>query len=106
MFFKTIIRKHKKNVFYTYMLQDEECSAENGGSSTGFGLVRGGEPTVLNYRSKPPFSYTHLISEAIDSTTNKRMSLAQIYQWIRDNYPYYRTAAPGWKVRTPYEPYM
>lgn len=52
----------------------------------------------LNYRSKPPFSYTHLITEAISSTANKRMSLSEIYQWIRDNYPYYRTAQPGWKV--------
>jgi len=67
-----------------------------------FSLVRRSEagcPTVLNYKSKPPFSYTYLITEAIGSTEHKRMSLSEIYQWIRENYPYYRTAAPGWKVR-------
>jgi len=66
-----------------------------------FSLIRASDssrPGVLNYRSKPPFSYTHLISEAISSTEHKRMSLSEIYQWIREHYPYYRTAAPGWKV--------
>jgi len=68
-----------------------------------FSLVRISDasyPAVVNYRSKPPFSYTHLITEAINSTQHKRMSLSEIYAWIRENYPYYRTAAPGWKVST------
>jgi len=66
-----------------------------------FSVIRASErrySPVLNYKSKPPFSYTHLISEAIGSTERKRMSLSEIYQWIRENYPYYRSAAPGWKV--------
>jgi hypothetical protein len=56
----------------------------------------------VDYRGrnvKPPFSYTHLITLAISSTPRKRMALSEIYQWIKDNYPYYRTAAPGWKVK-------
>jgi hypothetical protein len=55
----------------------------------------------MEYRgrnAKPPFSYTHLITLAISSTPRKRMALSEIYQWIKDNYPYYKTAAPGWKV--------
>jgi hypothetical protein len=52
---------------------------------------------VANCKVKPPYSYTYLITSAINSTTRKRMALSEIYQWIRDNYPYYRTAAPGWK---------
>lgn len=74
---------------------------ENG--AVDFSVVRTSERScspVLNYKSKPPFSYTHLISEAISSTERKRMSLSEIYQWIRENYPYYRSAAPGWKVRS------
>ena len=48
--------------------------------------------------AKPPFSYTYLITLAISSTAKKRMALNEIYQWIKDHYPYYKTAAPGWKV--------
>lgn len=48
--------------------------------------------------SKPPFSYTHLIMSAISSSPQKRMALSEIYKWIGDNYPYYRSAVTGWKV--------
>lgn len=47
--------------------------------------------------SKPPFSYTHLIMSAISSSPQKRMALSEIYKWIGDNYPYYRSAVTGWK---------
>jgi len=78
-----------------------EADDQRSPDAVDFGAVRStdsGHATVLNYKSKPPFSYTHIITEAISSTERKRMSLSEIYQWIRENYPYYRTAAPGWKV--------
>lgn len=53
--------------------------------------------------AKPPYSYTNLITSAINSSPNKRMALSEIYQWIGDNYPYYKTAGPGWKVSAPYQ---
>lgn len=28
-----------------------------------------------------------------------KMTLSEIYQWICDNFPYYREAGSGWKVR-------
>jgi hypothetical protein len=28
----------------------------------------------------------------------QRMTLNEIYQWIVDTYPYFRTAPPKWKV--------
>jgi len=51
--------------------------------------------------SKPPYSYTNLITSAINSSPKKRMALSEIYQWIGDNYPYYKSAGPGWKVIAP-----
>lgn len=48
--------------------------------------------------SKPPFSYTHLIMSAINSSPQKRMALSDIYKWIGENFPYYRNAVNGWKV--------
>ena len=48
--------------------------------------------------AKPPFSYTNLITAAITSSPTSKMALSDIYQWISDRFPYYRHAAPGWKV--------
>lgn len=48
---------------------------------------------------KPPYSYASLITFAINGSPRKRMTLSEIYQWICDNFPYYREAGSGWKVR-------
>jgi len=48
--------------------------------------------------SKPAYSYANLITFAINSSPEKRMTLSEIYQWICDKYPYYRDAGNGWKV--------
>ncbi|KAK4474980.1 hypothetical protein MN116_002082 [Schistosoma mekongi] len=47
--------------------------------------------------SKPPYSYASLITCAIQSTAEKKMTLSEIYQWICDNFPYYCEAGSGWK---------
>ncbi|XP_050737165.1 forkhead box protein O3-like [Eriocheir sinensis] len=46
---------------------------------------------------KPPYSYANLITLAINSSARRKMTLAEIYQWIMDNFAYYRQAAAGWK---------
>ncbi len=51
---------------------------------------------------KPPYSYVTLIRQAILSAKMQRMTLNEIYQWIVDSYPYFRTAPPKWKVRAEY----
>lgn len=48
--------------------------------------------------NKPAYSYANLITFAINSSPEKRMTLSEIYQWICDKYPYYRDAGNGWKV--------
>jgi forkhead transcription factor HCM1 len=47
---------------------------------------------------KPPYSYVTLIRQAILGASMQRMTLNQIYKWIVDSYPYFRTAPPKWKV--------
>ena len=49
--------------------------------------------------AKPPYSYASLITFAINSTSKKRMTLSEIYNWISSNFPYYKDAGTGWKVR-------
>jgi len=85
----------------------DDCSSGGGGRNRSPDVLEfpefnsGGlffNPLPRNANSKPPFSYTHLISSAIKSSPGLRMALSEIYQWIVDHYPYYRTAGPGWKV--------
>lgn len=46
---------------------------------------------------KPPFSYATMISQAILSTEEHMMSLADIYEWIATKYAYYRYSKSGWQ---------
>ena len=47
---------------------------------------------------KPPYSYANLITFAINSSNKKKMTLSEIYQWICENFPFYKDAGNGWKV--------
>lgn len=46
---------------------------------------------------KPPFSYATMISQAILSTDEHMMSLADIYEWISTKYSFYRYSKSGWQ---------
>ena len=46
---------------------------------------------------KPAHSYIGLIAMGILSSKDKKLVLSDIYQWILDNYPYFRTRGPGWR---------
>lgn len=49
---------------------------------------------------KPNLSYAELIRRAIESSPNKKMTLNEIYQWITENFPFYRQQEKNqsWKV--------
>ena len=47
--------------------------------------------------AKPPYSYAALICLSMKDTKNK-MTLSQIYKWIRENFAYYRKADKSWQV--------
>lgn len=65
----------------THGAQPEDAAAANGG-----------------LKRKPPYSYSTLISFAINSSPTKKMTLSDIYTWICANFPFYRDAGTGWKV--------
>ena len=49
--------------------------------------------------TKPSHSYATLICMAMNDTPDQRVTLSNIYSWIVDNFPYFRTADPSWQVR-------
>ncbi len=46
---------------------------------------------------KPQHSYIGLIAMSILSSVEKKLVLADIYQYILDNFPYFRHRGPGWR---------
>ena len=51
----------------------------------------------IHEEPKPNHSYIGLIAMAILSAKDKKLVLSDIYQWILDNYTYFRTRGPGWR---------
>lgn len=49
-------------------------------------------------QQKPTDSFIAMIAKAIMSTSDGEMLVADIYQWILDNYPYYQTAKCAWRI--------
>ncbi|XP_076877382.1 forkhead box protein N2-like [Brachyhypopomus gauderio] len=46
---------------------------------------------------KPPYSFSSLIFMAIEDSPDKRLPVKGIYEWIVNNFSYYRTAPSGWR---------
>lgn len=51
----------------------------------------------IHEEPKPQHSYIGLIAMAILSSPEQKMVLSDIYQYILDNYPYFRNRGPGWR---------
>ena len=54
-----------------------------------------------NKSVRPGLSYAVMISQAINSTEDKMLTLAGIYEWIKQNYAFYRHQPTGWQVSRP-----
>ena len=54
-------------------------------------------PSVHDDGTKPPHSYAELIGMAILRAPNRRLTLAQIYKWISDNFSFYKSSESGWQ---------
>ncbi|KAM3427691.1 hypothetical protein MY4824_009281 [Beauveria thailandica] len=54
-------------------------------------------PPISDDGTKPPHSYAQLIGMAILRSPMRRLTLAQIYKWISDNYSFYNPDDAGWQ---------
>ncbi|KAI4893579.1 hypothetical protein NFI96_021369 [Prochilodus magdalenae] len=46
---------------------------------------------------RPPYSYSALIAMAIQSARDKKLTLSQIYQYVAENFPFYKRSKAGWQ---------
>lgn len=58
--------------------------------------IKGGLNGDLS-KEKPPHSYIALISMAILSTSDKKMLLSDIYQYVMDKFPFYNNKEKAWR---------
>ncbi|CAG0890615.1 unnamed protein product [Darwinula stevensoni] len=50
-----------------------------------------------NPDKKPPYSYVALIFKAIKESADGKLTLAEIYSYIKNNFPYYEKTKKGWQ---------
>jgi hypothetical protein len=55
----------------------------------------------LESSDRPTIRYAQMITEAINSTESKKITLSGIYSYVMEKYPYFKTAGAGWKVLYP-----
>ncbi|KAJ3612994.1 hypothetical protein NHX12_019251 [Muraenolepis orangiensis] len=46
---------------------------------------------------RPPYSYSALIAMAIQNTPEKKLTLSHIYQYVAENFPFYKKSKAGWQ---------
>ncbi|XP_037935323.1 uncharacterized protein DDB_G0283357-like [Teleopsis dalmanni] len=54
------------------------------------------DPQVHTH-NKPPYSFSSLIFMAIEGSNEKALPVKEIYAWIVQHFPYFKTAPTGWK---------
>lgn len=59
--------------------------------------VKGKKKKNQSETTKPPYSYIALISMAISNSTEKKLTLGEICDFIIENFPYYRKKWPSWQ---------
>ncbi|KAJ1720716.1 hypothetical protein LPJ61_006126, partial [Coemansia biformis] len=75
----------------------ETAAASSAGISDIALLLSGALQVKRNTSGKPPYPYATLITYAILQDPRKQMTLSEIYAWLMDYYPYFKTAGSGWK---------
>ncbi|CAF1277233.1 unnamed protein product [Rotaria sordida] len=50
-----------------------------------------------NPQAKPVYSYSQLIFLAMRQSGHEKMTLQMIYEWIADNFPYFKKMEPTWQ---------
>ncbi|CAG8510070.1 306_t:CDS:2 [Diversispora eburnea] len=60
-------------------------------------VVESNETKPTNSHTKPPYTYSSLIGQAILQSPNKKLALCEIYSWISKTYPFFKKENKGWQ---------
>ncbi|KAK5870090.1 hypothetical protein PBY51_024751 [Eleginops maclovinus] len=74
--------------------KDEEQQEEGEGEVT---TTTSTDRSLEKSEDKPNQSYIALISKAILASEQKKLLLCDIYQWIMDHYPYFKSKDKNWR---------
>ncbi|XP_069502910.1 forkhead box protein J1-B-like [Ambystoma mexicanum] len=71
------------------------------GRQPGLPSIAQGSTEEIDYKAnphiKPPYSYATLICMAMQASKKTKITLSAIYNWITENFCYYRHAEPSWQ---------
>ncbi|XP_075044609.1 forkhead box protein I1c-like [Mixophyes fleayi] len=66
-------------------------------SGTDLGWLSVASQEELMKLVRPPYSYSALIAMAIQNSPEKKLTLSNIYQYVSDNFPFYKKSKAGWQ---------
>ncbi|XP_073418159.1 forkhead box protein I1c-like [Dendrobates tinctorius] len=81
----------------SYVSEGQLLPNSSGFSGTNLGLLSIAAQEELLKLVRPPFSYSALIAMAIQNAPEKKLTLSQIYQYVEDNFPFYKKRKSGWQ---------
>uniref|UniRef100_H2YXT5 Fork-head domain-containing protein n=1 Tax=Ciona savignyi TaxID=51511 RepID=H2YXT5_CIOSA len=67
------------------------------GFGTDFPWLSLSSQTELFKMVRPPYSYSALIAMAIQNSKEKKLTLASIYSYVAENFPFYKRSRAGWQ---------
>ncbi|XP_073418158.1 forkhead box protein I1c-like [Dendrobates tinctorius] len=81
----------------SYGSQRQFLPNSSGFSGTDLGWLSIASQEELLKLVRPPYSYSALIAMAIQNAPEKKLTLSQIYQYVADNFPFYKKSKAGWQ---------
>nr|XP_055026530.1 forkhead box protein I2 [Misgurnus anguillicaudatus] len=81
----------------TYGSQRQYLTNSSGFAGPDLGWLSIASQEELLKLVRPPYSYSALIAMAIQNAHEKKLTLSQIYQYVADNFPFYKKSKAGWQ---------